>query len=150
MPPSERLFALRLFSELFALAEAHGAVNDRTAALAVLERLRALRPESPRVLRALRDALNSGNTSAVTAAQSGLTTGENLLVSSIANVGGVITCTLGDLASNATATVVLVLTNSAPGFMTNAVSLSSASTDPVSAKTSISKLASIPSRKKDG
>ena len=53
-------------------------------------------------------------------------------VGTIANVGGVITCTLGDLASNATATVVLVLTNSAPGFMTNAVSLSSASTDPVS------------------
>jgi flagellar hook-associated protein 3 FlgL len=38
---------------------------------------------------ALRDALNSGNTSSVTAAQAGLTTGENLLVSSIANVGGV-------------------------------------------------------------
>ena len=41
---------------LLALAETHAAVGDRAAALTVLERLRALRPDSPRVLRALRDA----------------------------------------------------------------------------------------------
>jgi flagellar hook-associated protein 3 FlgL len=37
----------------------------------------------------LRDALNSGDTTAVTATQSGLTDSENALVSGIANVGGV-------------------------------------------------------------
>jgi tetratricopeptide (TPR) repeat protein len=40
---------------LFALAEAHRAGGDRAAAIEVLERLRALYPHAPRVLRALRD-----------------------------------------------------------------------------------------------
>ena len=41
---------------LFALAEAHRAAGDRAASIETLERLRALRPHAPRVLRALRDA----------------------------------------------------------------------------------------------
>ena len=40
---------------LFALAEMHRAAGDRAASIEVLERLRALRPHSARVLRALRD-----------------------------------------------------------------------------------------------
>jgi predicted Zn-dependent protease/uncharacterized integral membrane protein len=40
---------------LFALAEAHRAAGDRAACIETLERLRALRPHAPRVLRALRE-----------------------------------------------------------------------------------------------
>lgn len=45
---------------LFALAEAHRAAGERTASVEVLERLRALRPHAPRVLRALRDRYVDG------------------------------------------------------------------------------------------
>lgn len=45
---------------LFALASAHRSDGDRGASIAVLERLRALRPNAPRVLRALRDAYVEG------------------------------------------------------------------------------------------
>lgn len=41
---------------LLALARAHQAAGDRTAALEVLERLRALHPKAPAVLEAVRDA----------------------------------------------------------------------------------------------
>jgi uncharacterized protein HemY len=58
---------------LLALAETHAAVGDHAAALAVLERLRALRPDSPRVLRALRDAyVEAERWAEATAVQEGL------------------------------------------------------------------------------
>ena len=47
-----------------------------------------------------------------------------------------VTCALGDLAPNASATVTIVLTNSTVGLMTNAVSLSSGSYDSVSTNNS--------------
>ena len=50
-------------------------------------------------------------------------------VGAFTNTGGAVTCILGDLASNATATVIIVLTNSAPGRMTNTVVLSTGSYD---------------------
>ena len=52
-------------------------------------------------------------------------------VGTITSANGTVTCALGDLASNATATVTIVLTNSAPGLMTNAVTLTTDSYDPV-------------------
>ena len=58
------------------------------------------------------------------AASSSTTTG------SIALNNGAVICALGGLASNGTATVQIVLTNSAPGRMTNTVTLSSGSFDP--------------------
>jgi len=61
----------------------------------------------------------------------------------ITNTGGSITCLLGDLASNATATVSIVLTSSTAGFMTNAVSLSSGSYDPVPANNSSTHVATV-------
>jgi uncharacterized repeat protein (TIGR01451 family) len=51
-------------------------------------------------------------------------------VGTITSNNGAVTCALGDLASNATATVLIVLTNSAPGLMTNTVFVSSSSYDP--------------------
>jgi uncharacterized repeat protein (TIGR01451 family) len=51
-------------------------------------------------------------------------------VGTLTSTASAITCALGNLASNATATVTIVLTNSAPGFMTNTVTLGSDSSDP--------------------
>jgi len=48
----------------------------------------------------------------------------------ITHTASSITCLLGNLESNATATVTIVLTNSAPGLMTNTVTLGSDSIDP--------------------
>jgi uncharacterized repeat protein (TIGR01451 family) len=59
------------------------------------------------------------------------------------SAAGLITCALGDLASNATATVTFVLTNSPVGLMTNSVSLSTASYDPVSANNSASSVVTV-------
>ena len=64
-------------------------------------------------------------------------------VGTITSAGGTVTCALGDLASNATATVIIVLTNSAPGLMTNAVSLSTGSYDPVSTNNSATYVATV-------
>lgn len=51
-------------------------------------------------------------------------------VGSCTNFGGVISCALGDLASNTTATVTIILTNSVAGLMTNRVDLTFDSYDP--------------------
>jgi uncharacterized repeat protein (TIGR01451 family) len=61
----------------------------------------------------------------------------------ITNSAGVITCSLGDLASNATATVILVLTNFAPGLMTNTVALTSSSYDPILTNNSATYVATV-------
>lgn len=64
-------------------------------------------------------------------------------VGMITNNGSSIACLLGDLASNATATVSIVLTSSTAGFMTNAVNLSSGSYDPVPANNSSTHVATV-------
>ena len=64
-------------------------------------------------------------------------------VGTIINLGGVITCFLGNLASNATATVAIVLTNSTVGLLTNAVSLSRGSYDPLAANNSSTYVATV-------
>jgi uncharacterized repeat protein (TIGR01451 family) len=51
-------------------------------------------------------------------------------IGTITNANGTLTCALGNLASNATATLSIVLTNSAPGRMTNTVVLTTDSYDP--------------------
>ena len=51
-------------------------------------------------------------------------------VGTITSANGTVTCALGNLASNAAATVTIVLTNSAPGRMTNTVTLTTDSYDP--------------------
>jgi uncharacterized repeat protein (TIGR01451 family) len=64
-------------------------------------------------------------------------------VGAITSTNGAVACALGDLASNATATVTIVLTNSAAGPMTNAVSLSSGSYDPISTNNSATYVATV-------
>ncbi len=64
-------------------------------------------------------------------------------VGTIISTNGIVTCALGDLASNVTATVTIVLTNSTAGLMTNAVSLSSGSYDPVSTNNSATYVATV-------
>jgi len=64
-------------------------------------------------------------------------------VGTITGNNGAVTCALGDLASNASATVTIVLTNSTIGLMTNAVFLSSASYDPISANNSATYVATV-------
>src|ERR1019366_370909 len=64
-------------------------------------------------------------------------------VGTITSNSGAVTCALGDLASNATATVLIVLTNSASGLMTNAVSLSAGSSDPSPADDSSTYVATV-------
>ena len=64
-------------------------------------------------------------------------------VGTIASSAGAVTCVLGDLASNATATVTIVLTNSAPGLMTNKVTLISDSNDPNPTNSSASYVATV-------
>jgi uncharacterized repeat protein (TIGR01451 family) len=54
-----------------------------------------------------------------------------------------VTCALGDLASNATATILIVLFDSAPGLMTNTVSLSAGSYDPSPADNSSTYVATV-------
>jgi uncharacterized repeat protein (TIGR01451 family) len=56
---------------------------------------------------------------------------------------GVVTCALGDLVSNTTATVLIVLTNSAPGLMTNTASLSAGSYDPTPADATANYVATV-------
>jgi uncharacterized repeat protein (TIGR01451 family) len=64
-------------------------------------------------------------------------------VGTITNNNGAVTCALGNLAYNATATVLIVLTNSAPGLMTNTVSLSADSYDPTPADDSSTYVATV-------
>ena len=64
-------------------------------------------------------------------------------VGAITATNGTVTCALGDLASNATASVVIVLTNSAAGRMTNSVSVGTDSYDPVSTNNSATYVATV-------
>jgi uncharacterized repeat protein (TIGR01451 family) len=72
-----------------------------------------------------------------------------IAVSSSTTVGTItannsaVTCALGDLASNATATILIVLFDSAPGLMTNTVSLSAGSYDPSPADNSSTYVATV-------
>lgn len=56
--------------------------------------------------------------------------GSSSTVGTLKAAAGAVICSLGNLASNATATVTIVLTNSTPGIMTNSVALLSDSYDP--------------------
>ncbi len=51
-------------------------------------------------------------------------------VGSCTNLAGVVTCALGSLPANSTATVTIILTNSVAGWMTNRVTLATASYEP--------------------
>lgn len=51
-------------------------------------------------------------------------------IGSCTNIAGVVTCTLGNLDANSTATVTIILTNSLAGLMTNRVTLATSSYDP--------------------
>jgi uncharacterized repeat protein (TIGR01451 family) len=64
-------------------------------------------------------------------------------VGTLASTAGAVTCALGNLASNATATVTIVLTNSAPGLMTNKVTLISDSNDPNPTNSSATYVATV-------
>jgi uncharacterized repeat protein (TIGR01451 family) len=64
-------------------------------------------------------------------------------VGTLTNIAGTVTCYLGDLASNATATVMIVLANSAPGLMTNAVSVTSGSYDPATTNNASTYVATV-------
>ncbi len=64
-------------------------------------------------------------------------------VGTLASSAGVVTCTLGDLAANAAATVTIVLTNSAAGLMTNTVALSTGSYDPATNNNSATYVATV-------
>jgi uncharacterized repeat protein (TIGR01451 family) len=64
-------------------------------------------------------------------------------VGTITSTSNTVTCALGDLASNATATVLIVLFDSAPGLMTNTVSLSAGSYDPNPADNSSTYVATV-------
>jgi uncharacterized repeat protein (TIGR01451 family) len=57
--------------------------------------------------------------------------------------GSAVTCALGNLGSNATATVTIVLTNSAPGLMTNTVTLTTDSYNPNLANSSATYVATV-------
>jgi len=95
---------------------------------------------------ALRDALNSGNTSAVSAAQPGLTTGENLLVSSIANVGGVqtrIQAAQTDLTSRQTSLDSLISSSTDADLPSTVVKLNQAQTAYKAALSSAANIMSV-------
>jgi uncharacterized repeat protein (TIGR01451 family) len=64
-------------------------------------------------------------------------------VGTLTSAAGTVTCALGNLASNATALVTIVLTNSAPGLMTNTVTLGSDSSDPNPADNSATYVATV-------
>ena len=61
----------------------------------------------------------------------------------ITNAGGTITCLLGNLASNATAAVSIVLTSSTAGFLTNTLTLGSGSYDPAPANNTSTRVATV-------
>jgi uncharacterized repeat protein (TIGR01451 family) len=67
-------------------------------------------------------------------------------VGTLTSTASAVTCLLGNLASNATATVTIVLTNSAPGLMTNTVTLGSDSFDPNPTNNSASYVATVVSQ----
>ena len=64
-------------------------------------------------------------------------------VGTLTSTNGTVTCALGNLASNTTATVIIVLTNSAAGLMTNAVTISSGSYDANSTNNSATYVATV-------
>jgi uncharacterized repeat protein (TIGR01451 family) len=64
-------------------------------------------------------------------------------VGTLTSTASAVTCALGDLASNATAAVIIVLTNSAPGLMTNTVTIASDSYDPHPADNSATYVATV-------
>jgi uncharacterized repeat protein (TIGR01451 family) len=67
-------------------------------------------------------------------------------IGTITETNGAVTCALGDLAVNATATVTIVLTNAAPGDMTNTVYLSTGSYDSSTNDNSATYVATVVSR----
>ena len=67
----------------------------------------------------------------------------NSTVGTCSNSGGIVTCSLGDLTANASATITLVLTNSLPGFMTNTVSVVTGSQDTNSANNTATYIATV-------
>ncbi len=64
-------------------------------------------------------------------------------VGTLTSTATAVTCALGNLPSNATATVTIVLTNSGPGLMTNTVDLGSDSYDPNPADNSSTYVATV-------
>ena len=95
---------------------------------------------------ALRDALNTGNTSAVTSTQPGLTTGEDLLVTSIANVGGVqtrIEAAQADLTDRQTSIASLISASTDADLPTTVVKLNQAQTAYKAALSSAANIMSI-------
>jgi uncharacterized repeat protein (TIGR01451 family) len=64
-------------------------------------------------------------------------------VGTITSANGTVSCALGNLASNAAATVTIVLTNSAPGRMTNTVTLTTDSYDPYPANDTATYVATV-------
>jgi uncharacterized repeat protein (TIGR01451 family) len=73
----------------------------------------------------------------------GFIPGNSSAAGTFAVANNTITCMLGDLPSNSTAVVIIVLTNSTAGLMTNAVSLSTGSSDPVPANNSSTYVATV-------
>ena len=65
-------------------------------------------------------------------------------VGTCSNMGGVVTCSFGDLATNTSATVTLVLTNSLAGFMTNTATLATTSQNTNSANNTATYVATVP------
>jgi len=81
----------------------------------------------------LTDPLPAGTTLGLASATAG----------TCSNFGGVVTCALGDLAMNKSATVTLVLTNSLAGFMTNTASVTTGSQNTNSANNTATYVATV-------
>jgi flagellar hook-associated protein 3 FlgL len=92
---------------------------------------------------ALRDALNSGDTSAVNATQAGLTDSGNLIISAVAETGGIqtrIEAAQSDLQSRATTLDTLISNEDSTDITTAVVKLSQAQTAYQAALASASKI----------